>query len=128
MPGIDNHTYGFNRDDHDALISKIEMGEVETPYPQAGDRVGIIIMTPSGGIPARVGTTVGKADCEVYRITDGDELQPTGDIYSIVNMTATPVEGDAYGQAKRISGRWVIDVEECEVDEPSSSSSSSVVP
>jgi hypothetical protein len=31
MAGNDNHTYGFNREDHDALISVIEMTETETP-------------------------------------------------------------------------------------------------
>jgi hypothetical protein len=83
---------------------------------------GIIIMTPTAGIPARVGTSLGVASCEVYAISAGNELVPTGVSVSVLNMTATPVEGDAYGQAKRVSGRWVIDVEECEVDEPSSSS------
>jgi hypothetical protein len=87
----------------------------------------ILIMTPTAGIPARVGTTLGVATCETYSISSGNELIPTGNSVEVLNMTATPVEGDAYGQAKRISGRWVIDVEECEVDEPSSSSSS-VVP
>jgi hypothetical protein len=88
------------------------------PQPEI---TGIVIMTPTAGIPPRVGTSLGVASCEVYAITTGNELVPTGNSVVVLNMTATPVEGDAYGQAKRVSGRWVIDVEECEVDEPSSS-------
>jgi hypothetical protein len=91
-----------------------------------GSSGAIIIMTPEAGIPPRSGTMLGVAICDTYEITSGNELLPTGQSVEVLNMTATPVEGDAYGQAKRISGRWVIDVEECEVDEPSSSSS--VVP
>jgi hypothetical protein len=94
----------------------------QSPQPPI---VAILIMTPTAGIPARVGTTLGAATCDTYAIV-GSEILPTGQSVEVLNMTATPVEGDAYGQAKRISGRWVIDVEECEVDEPSSSSS--VVP
>lgn len=73
----------------------------------------IIIMTPSGGIPARVGTTVGRADCTVYRITDAHALESTGTTVNVVNIAAAAVAGEVYGQAKRAAGRWVIDYEEC---------------
>jgi len=75
---------------------------------------GIIIMTPSGGIPARSGTTVGKADCEIYSIDGDDKLVATGVSVSVVNIAAEAVQGSVYGQAKRAGGRWVIDYEECE--------------
>jgi hypothetical protein len=88
---------------------------------------GIIIMTPTAGIPARSGALLGHASCELYSINNANELIPTGNSLEILNMTNTPVEGNAYGQAKRVSGRWVIDVEECDPDEPSISSST-VVP
>ena len=113
MAGNDNHTYGFNRDDHDALISVIGMAETETPGRRGSGPFAIIILTPSGGIPARVGSTVGKANCTVYRITDADVLESTGSTVSVVNIAEAPVAGSVFGQAKRASGRWVIDYEEC---------------
>ena len=98
-------------------------GELECVVRFGGhaEETGIIIMTPEGGIPQRVGIVVGKANCDVYRINDSDELVATGEVKSIANMTASPVEGGVYGQAKLVSGRWVIDVEECDPDGPSSS-------
>jgi len=79
-----------------------------------------IILTPTEGISSRSGITLGAAACEIFRINNANQMVSAG-FETVLNMTATPVEGDAYGQAKRVSGRWVIDVEECEVDEPSSS-------
>jgi hypothetical protein len=122
MAGRDENTYGFRKDDADALVNMIGMGEAETTGRRlGGSQFAALIMTPIGGIPPRVGTLLGSAICDTYTISSGNELIPTGSTIEVLNMTATPVEGDAYGQAKRISGRWVIDVEECEVDEPSSS-------
>jgi len=85
----------------------------QSPQPEIS---GIIIMTPTEGIPARVGTTLGAALCDTYSIF-GTELISTGQSVVVLNMTASPVEGSAYGQAKQVSGRWVIDVEECDPDE-----------
>lgn len=120
MAGNDENTYGFRKDDADALVASIGMGETETPGRRARNFHGIIVMTPSGGIPARVGITVGKADCTIYRITDADVLESTGTTISVVNIAQTAVLGGVYGQAKRAAGRWVVDFEECEVDEGSS--------
>jgi hypothetical protein len=78
------------------------------------DVTAIIIQTPSGGIPARVGTTVGKADCTVFTISDSDVLTSTGTTVSVVNIAEAAVAGSVYAQAKRAGGRWVIDYEECE--------------
>lgn len=74
----------------------------------------IVIMTPSGGIPARSGTTVGKADCSVYIIDASDELTDTGVDIEVVNLAASAVAGSVYAQAKRAGGRLVCDYEECE--------------
>lgn len=114
MAGRDENTYGFNRDDADALISMIGMGETETPGRSVPQMTAIVIQTPSGGIPARVGTTVGKAACTIYRITSADVLESTGVEVSVVNLAASAVAGSVYAQAKRAAGRWVIDYEECE--------------
>lgn len=114
MAGKDENTYGFVKADADALVSMIGMGEEETPTRPPRQVMAIIIQTPAGGIPARVGTTVGKADCTIYRITSADVLESTGVEVSVVNLAASAVAGSVYGQAKRAAGRWVIDYEECE--------------
>jgi hypothetical protein len=88
-------------------------GELECVV-RFGDTPAIIILTPSGGIPARSGTTVGKANCTVYTISASDVLTSTGVSVSVVNLAAAAVAGSVYGQAKRAGGRWVIDYEECE--------------
>jgi hypothetical protein len=113
MAGRDENTYGFRKDDADALIGMIGMGETETPTGRPRQVTAIIIQTPSGGIPARVGTTVGKANCTVFTISDSDAITSTGATVSVVNIASAAVAGSVYGQAKRAGGRWVIDYEEC---------------
>jgi hypothetical protein len=87
-------------------------GELECVV-KFSDVSAIIIQTPSGGIPARVGTAVGKANCTVFTISDSDVLTSTGTTVSVVNIASAAVAGSVYGQAKRAGGRWVIDYEEC---------------
>ena len=80
---------------------------------------GYIFMTPSGGIPARSGTTCGKADCTPYIIDTDDELvevtDSDGASYSIevFNLATGVVGGSQYIQAKMVSGVPVVDVEYC---------------
>jgi hypothetical protein len=111
---IDQNTWGFSKSVAEALQASIVNGETETPEASHGSRHAIVILTPSGGIPARVGTTVGKANCTIYAINSSDVLASTGVSVSVVNLAATAVAGSVYGQAKRAGGRWVIDYEECE--------------
>jgi hypothetical protein len=99
----------------DAVATGVLVGRIGTPSGSS-----IIILTPSGGIPPRSGNTLGSAVCSVYSISGSNELVDTETSAEVLNMTATPVEGDVFGQAKQISGRWVIDVEECEEDQASS--------
>ena len=113
MAGRDEQTYGFRKDDAEGLINLLELGDGESVGRNPKQVTGIIIMTPSGGIPARSGATVGKANCTIYRITSSDVLESTGVQVSVVNIAAEAVSGSVYGQAKRAAGRWVIDYEEC---------------
>jgi hypothetical protein len=110
---IDRNTWGFSKPDAEALKASIGGGETETGEKPPGGKFAIIIQTPSGGIPARVGTTVGKADCTIFTISDSDALTSTGATVSVVNIASAAVAGSVYGQAKRAGGRWVIDYEEC---------------
>lgn len=80
---------------------------------QAGAR---FIKAPSGGIPARVGTLLGYATCDVYSTgTTGYTISDTGANIEVVNWSksAACVNGDRFGVAAYWSGRWWIVSEDC---------------
>jgi hypothetical protein len=80
-----------------------------------------LFQTPGGGIPARSGTTLGKATCDAYYLsfdgTDADisALQDGGSTLTstVFNMSTEAVGGSAYIQAVRIYGLYVANWEEC---------------
>ena len=118
---IDEATYGFNREDTESLLACIGGGD------QVQRRVGfvgggfsnarrdtIIIKTKAGGIPARSGTTIGSASCDVFEIV-GTTLTDAGYDVDVINITLGSVLGNVYGVASRElnSDQWVLIVEEC---------------
>ena len=109
----DEHTYGFSKQDAGELVNMIGSDDVESITEHLDGRHAIIVQTPGGGISARSGATVGKANCTIFRITSADALESTGVSVSVVNLAAEAVGGSVYAQAKRVAGRWVIDYEEC---------------
>lgn len=73
-----------------------------------------IALTPSGGIPARLSLTVGKATCELYYASPTDVLTGCGYSEAVSNTTAEEVPGDSYIQAKRDAfGRLLADLWDC---------------
>ena len=64
--GKDDHVYGFNKQDAEALLQGIG-GSGKSPI-QNGSQIanGFIIKTPSGGIPKKVGATVTFVECDCY--------------------------------------------------------------
>lgn len=80
---------------------------------------GWILQTPSGGIPARTGSTLGKADCVPYYVNDSDvETKLTdsnGNDMSIevFNLADSAVAGSVRIMAINIAGKPVCVWEEC---------------
>jgi hypothetical protein len=74
----------------------------------------IIVKTKAGGIPARSGTTIGAADCDVFEVV-GTTLTDAGYDVEVINITLGAVAGSVYGVASRElnSDQWVLVVEEC---------------
>ena len=80
-----------------------------------------LLKTPSGGIPGRSGTTLGKAVCELYHLElSGSDAVLTQDLdggsaieYTVHNMATGAVAGSVYVQAARINGFLVVNWEEC---------------
>jgi hypothetical protein len=76
---------------------------------------GIVIKCPSGGIPARVGTTLGSAVCTVCK-RDGTDLILTTRTETVYNTLLVAVNNttERIGQAKQdIFGDYYCDVEDC---------------
>lgn len=71
---------------------------------------------PSGGIPARSGTTPGSAECDLYLINTSGTLEQhsrlSEDVY---NLSEEAVAADVYIQVKRdsLSGKLLCDFEDC---------------
>jgi len=82
---------------------------------------GFIMQTPASGIPARSGTTAGKAACTPYYIDveNGNTLTEIQDDegnaldYDVFNISASAVAGSAYILAKRVYGVLIVDMEDC---------------
>ena len=112
MPG-DQKTYGFNANDADALLQVIEspakvFGEWQ-PLRMDGRAV---FLTPSGGIPARSGSTLGSASCQRMTVAGGTRA-PTDQYYTVYNDFLSAVSGSVDIVALKINGIWVVVAEDC---------------
>lgn len=92
-------------------------GDVAGPTQAPDD---VIVMTPVGGIAARVGTTCYGETCAAYRVVDstfGDgefTLEATGMNYEIYNISNEAVEGSRYVVTSRLkSGHRYVVLESC---------------
>lgn len=75
-----------------------------------------LIKAPSGGIPGRVGTLLGKATCDVWREdTNTDQIKDSTLDITVYNWTtsAACTKGDRYGLAGWCNGAWYIIAEDC---------------
>jgi hypothetical protein len=79
-----------------------------------------VCKTPVGGIPARSGTTVGSATCDVYYINDSNVLTQYSEggvnmTIVVKNLSTTAVAGSVYiiPAQERVTGRYVAVWEDC---------------
>jgi len=109
----DEKTYGFNKDDANALLESIGNGESTFPLGGGGQQqLSRIFQTPSGGIAARSGTTAGSASCTEYYVS-GSTITATGSSFTVHNIFGTAIGGEVYITAKLIRGKWIADAEDC---------------
>lgn len=80
-----------------------------------GGWVGFLGKTSASGIPARSGTTAGKAeDVELCMIEDSGEIVETGVMLTVYNPFGSAVGNSAYITLKPINGtRLIVDAEDC---------------
>jgi len=61
----------------------------------------VIVKTPSGGIPARSGTTLGSASCTIQVVDKSNDSISDGSSIDVLNLSTTAVAGDTYINAIR---------------------------
>lgn len=79
-----------------------------------------LLKTPLGGIPARSGTTAGKADCTLYyidpvtstiaKLLDSNSQEQTVEVF---NVSRLGIAALTYIQAKRCNDVFIADMEDC---------------
>lgn len=117
--GADQGVFGFNRNDAQQLVNLIgsQGGEVKQfEYDLTSSTANAVIhaYTPSGGIPARSGLTMGSATCDLYECTSGGVLGDSGDNVTVYNMATGSVAGNTQiVAAKNQAGLYVCIVEDC---------------
>ena len=62
---------------------------------------GRVFLTPTGGIPARTGTTAGSATCTLVT-TNGTAMTTTTETQTIINVFGSAISGDVYITAKEM--------------------------
>jgi len=111
---IDDNTYGFSKEDAGELLNSIGSSDAESGPSRGRVSPQIqIFLTPTGGIPARSGSTLGQANCTKVRIDAFVLTTLTGQTNAVGNMATEDVGEDVYIQAVKINGQWVANWEEC---------------
>lgn len=75
-----------------------------------------LVKAPSGGIPGRVGTLLGSAQCDLWTESlTTEQIQDSGRNITVYNWTTSAVcaNGDRYGLAGWCNGAWYIIAEDC---------------
>ena len=118
MPS-DEHVYGFDFHDASALASQVPRGtgrEITLHHQPVLRQGGYLALTPSGGIPARVGTTVTMVDCPIYYLAGTGStrtLTSTGVSLPVGNMSTTAIAGSAYIMVAPFGGALLPPWEDC---------------
>lgn len=66
-----------------------------------GNHGSVVVQAPSGGIPARSGTTLGKATCTIQGINKSTDAISDANDVDVYNLSETAIAGDAYVMATR---------------------------
>lgn len=81
-----------------------------------GGGAAIMAVTPAGGIAARTDNTIPltfpSATCFRLDGVTGNYASPAEEV-TVYNMTNVVIAGQSLIQAKKIDGRWFVDVDNC---------------
>jgi hypothetical protein len=84
------------------------------PGNRPGRQFCALFYTPSGGIPARSGSTLGAANCNRVIINGVTLSTATSQAEQVVNLSTVAVGGSKYIQCLWVEGMWLANWEECE--------------
>ena len=114
-----------NRADIEATLELIRQPKPRTAGQKPGVRIqprlteGVLLLTPSGGIPARSGTQCGYADCTPYYVdADGIEVElqnNAGDsqTFTVYNWASSAIGGNTRVVAMRVFNQLLAVAEDC---------------
>ena len=99
----------FNRRDRERIARNVTASEKQVlssksralSRPQT-NQASVMVKTPTGGIPARSGTTLGSATCTIQTIDRSTGQVTSGDTITVFNSGSSNIEGGAYPTATRI--------------------------
>jgi len=110
----DERTYGFSKDDATTLIASINAPS--SLYMEGNTlRTGLaarVFITPSGGITARSGSTLGTGTCAHVKISAG-VIATSTEFYTVLNLGTDAIAAGIYIQAVRVEGIWLANWEQC---------------
>lgn len=72
-----------------------------------------MFFTPSGGIPARSGTTLGSANCTRVTLNQLVVSTASSELERVLNLSTTAIGGSKYIQCLWIDGQWIANWEQC---------------
>lgn len=112
----DDHTYGFARDDAQALLQSIETGQVA--YQETKPRGGIsrvqVVLTSDLAAAVNTKRDPSTATARILRRkTDGDLTLSTDTITIVNRFTQISVDTGTYGKAEMIDGEWQLYAADC---------------
>ena len=114
---IDDHTYGFEKQDAQALLRHVGGGDVE--YVEGRVRGGrsapretAVFVSHASGIAARSGATLGSATCARMTVSGGTRAS-AGSSETVYNNFLSAITGSVDIVATKVDGIWLVIAEDC---------------
>lgn len=112
----ENTIYGFNATNADRLLGLIRQSGSQEQVGNTDTRQHILLALATTGVPARVGSTLGKATVAIRSLDySGTDIVISNPGWSVVahNLAATAVSTGAYILIHQVNTFWVVIWEEC---------------
>lgn len=112
----DKTVYGFNASNADRLLGLIRPNGEDTIGKYGDTRQHILLAVATNGVPARVGTTLGKATVAVRALDySGANVVISNPGWSVEahNIAGTAVSTGAYILIHQVNTFWIVIWEEC---------------
>jgi len=108
--------YGFNAKNADRLLELIRVSGSDGPSGANDTRQHARLAVATGGVPARAGTTLGKATVAVKAIDHSGAnvvISDAGYTLTAYNLAGTAVATGAYILIHQFNTFWIVIWEEC---------------